>query len=185
MTQAAPADEITRAVSVHGVSDVSHVPSKQFSKAFLAVALRVDPDDLPDYIDAAVKLRPDLAPTSVAIALKVAWENWRTTSDPMLTSLTHHSTTGRAALCELIEQIVKRAVVAARNNAPQIARAAVATCPEMRQCILTAAIAAAPEAEEAIMSAVTSSSPPADTYQAFGFSLKHEAQVASPEQPPP
>jgi hypothetical protein len=183
--QAAPTDEIIRAVSVHGVSDVSQASAKQFSKAFFAVALRVDPDDLPNYVDAAVKLRPDLAPTAVAIALKVACENWRTTSDPMLTSLTRHSTTGRAALCELIGQIVKRAVLGARDHAPEIARAAVATCPEMRQCILTAAIGAAPEAEEAIMRAVTSSSPPADTYRAFGFSLKQEAQVASPEQPPP
>jgi hypothetical protein len=73
---ATPAEEITRAVAVNGVSGVSQARPRLFLKAFTAVALRAQPRDLPDYVIAAVNLRPDLAPNSVAVAVKAAARNW-------------------------------------------------------------------------------------------------------------
>src|ERR1044072_7535276 len=92
-----PADEITRAVTVNGVSEVSAATHRQFLKAFTAVALRVQPRDLPDYVIAAINLRPDLTPNAVAVAVKAAGRNWE--SKPEL-------------LCPLIERIVRAAIAA-------------------------------------------------------------------------
>src|SRR5205807_1186117 len=69
---ATPTEDITCAVSVDGVSDVSQASPKQFLKAFIAVVLRTQPRDLPDYVIAAANLRPDLSAKIVAAAIKSA-----------------------------------------------------------------------------------------------------------------
>lgn len=170
---AAPADEITQAVSVRGVSNASTALPKQFATAFTAVAFRVEPSELPDYVVAAVKLRPDLAPISVAIAVKAACANSGATR------------TGRVELCQLVHQIVKVAVAANPAAAARIARAAVVVCREMRQCIIEGAIAGAPGAENNITEAVLEVSLPPNDSMFRSPNDVSIAPVVSPEQPPP
>jgi hypothetical protein len=86
-----PTDEITRALTVNGAASVSAAQPRQFRKAFTALTLRVPPRNLPDYVVAAIGLRPDLSANTVAIAVRAAARNWE--SKPEL-------------LCSLVERIV-------------------------------------------------------------------------------
>lgn len=181
-----PTEEITRAVTVNGIADVSAARPRQFLKAFTAVALRVQPRDLPDYVIAAINLRPDLTPNAVAVAVKTAVRNWE--SKPEL-------------LCPLIERIVKAAIAANPGAAVAIAKAGASASPHLRRCVVAAAISAAPEARDQIVEAATNKIP-AFAYLTFsasdsgGFSYKaptlnpanisepvDDNTVTSPEQP--
>ena len=182
-----PTEEITRSLVANGISDVSQARPRQFSKSFNAVALRVAPRDLPDYVAAAVSLRPDLAPHVVAVAVKAAVRNWEAKPD---------------ALCGMIQRIVKAAIAVNPEAAPSIAKASASVWPELRRCAVEAAIAAAPESKEAIVNAVTSRSiqfafltfsasdtsgfsfTPATLSPANISDLGDKGDVNSPEQPP-
>jgi len=181
-----PTEEITRAVSVNGVTDVSAASPRQFAKAFTAVALRVPPRDLPDYVIAAINLRPDLTPRAVAVAVKAATRNWESKSE---------------LLCPLIERIVKAAIAANPDEVVVIAKAAASASPHLRRCVVAAAISAAPEAKDEIVDAAANRVPPF-AFISFsasdlgGFSYKaatlnpanifepvDDNTVTSPEQP--
>jgi hypothetical protein len=182
-----PTEEITRALAANGISDISQARPRQFSKAFNAVALRVVPRDLPDYVAAAVNIRPDLAPHVVAVAVKAAVKNWEAKPD---------------ALCGMIERIVKAAIAANPEAAPSIAKASASVSPELRRCVVEAAIAVTPESKEAILNAVNSRSLPfafltfsASDTSGFSFTaatlnpanisdVGESGHVNSPEQPP-
>jgi hypothetical protein len=184
---ATPAEEIIRAVAVHGVADISLARSGQFLKGFSAVALRVQPRDLPEYVIAAINLRPDLAPRAVAVAVKAAAKNWEAKPE---------------ALCALIARIVTAAIAAEPDAAVAIAKAGASASPRLRQCIVAAAIAAAPQAKAAIMEAATTKTQPfafltfsASDTSGFSFSPAtlnpanisdpgDDDRVNSPEQPP-
>jgi hypothetical protein len=184
---ATPAEEITRAVTAHGISDVSQARPRQFSKAFNAVALRIAPRDLPDYVAAAVNLRPDLASHVVAVAVKAAVKNWEAKPE---------------ALCGMIERIVKAAIAMNPEAAPSVAKASASVWPELRRCALEAAISAAPESKESIVNAVNSKTLPyafltfsATDTSGFSFTaatlnpanisdMGDNGHVNSPEQPP-
>jgi hypothetical protein len=184
---ATPAEEITSAMAVNGAADVSQARPRQFVKAFTAVALRVPPRELPDYVVAAINLRPDLAPNAVAVAIKSAVKNWE--AKPV-------------ALCGLIDRIVKAGIAANPDAAVAISKAATAASPELRQCIVEAAIAAAPDAKDAIVHAANAPAQPyafltfsATDTSGFSFTaatlspanisnLGGDANVNSPEQPP-
>lgn len=184
---ATPAEEITNAVAVTGAADVSQARPRQFVKAFTAVALRVPPRELPDYVVAAINLRPDLASSSVAIAVKAAVKNWE--AKP-------------AALCGMIERIVRAGIAANPDAAVSIAKAASSASPELRKCVMEAAIAAAPDAKDAIVHAATAATQPfafltfsATDTSGFSFTaatlspanisnLGGDGNVNSPEQPP-
>lgn len=184
---ATPAEEIIRAVAANGISDVSQARPRQFVKAFNAIALRSPPRDLPDYVTAAINLRPDVAPNVVAIAIKAAVKKWE--AKP-------------AALCGMIDRIVKAAIAANRDAAVSIAKAAASTAPESRHCVVEAAVAAAPEAKDAIVEAAGARTLPfafltfsATDTSGFSFSaatlnpanisdLGANGNVNSPEQPP-
>lgn len=180
-----PAEEITRAVAVNGVTDVSSAPRGQFLKAFTAVALRVQPRDLPDYVIAAVNLRPDLTANEVGIAVKAAAKNWE--AKPEL-------------LCPLLERIVKAAIAANPDAAVAVAKAGAAASPHLRRCVVAAAISAAPQAKDQIVEAASNKTPPfafisfsasdlggfsykADTLNPANFSEPVDDNVTSPEQP--
>jgi hypothetical protein len=183
---ALPADEITRAVAVNGVSDISQARPRQFVKAFSAVALRVQPRDLPDYVVAAVNLRPNLAPNVVAVAVKAAVKNWEAKPE---------------ALCAIIERIVRAAIAVNPDAAVSIAKAAVSASPELRRCVVAAAISARPEEKEAIVQAASGKTMPfafltfsATDISGFTFTaatlnpanisdLGGDGNVNSPEQP--
>jgi hypothetical protein len=181
-----PAEEITQAVTANGVSEISAARPGQFLKAFTAVALRVQPRDLPGYVIAAINLRPDLTPNSVAIAVKAAVRN--SESKPEL-------------LCSLIERIVKAAIAANPSAAVAVAKAGASAAPHTRRCVVAAAISAAPEAKDQIVEAASNKTP-ALAFLSFsasdlgGFSYKaaslnpanisepvDDGTVISPEQP--
>ena len=183
---ATPADDISRALAANGVTDVSTVPARQFLKPFTAVAFRVQPRVLPDYVIAAVNLRPDLAPKLVALAVKAAVRN---------------SEGKPEALCPLIQRIVAAAIAANPDAVVTIARASASAAPHFRRCVAEAAIAAAPNAQQAILEATTKTLPLAFIYSAdagsagFFFTAAtlnpanisepgNDTGVNSPEQPP-
>jgi hypothetical protein len=182
-----PAAEITSAVAVNGSADVSQARPRQFVKAFTAVALRIPTRELPDYVVAAINLRPDLAPSVVAVAINSAIKNWE--AKP-------------AALCGMIGRIVRAGIAANPDAAVSITKAASAASPELRKCVVEAAIAAVPEAKDAIVHAATATTIPfafltfsATDTSGFSFTaatlspanisnLGRDANVNSPEQPP-
>ena len=184
---ATPAEEISRAVAAQGVADVSSAHPGQYKKAFTAVALRVSPRDLPDYVIAAINLRSDQASNVVTVAVKAAVKN---------------SEAKPGALCTLIERIVTAAIAAKPEGAVAIARAAAQASPRLRRCVLAAAIAAAPEARAAIVEATKRNTMPfafltfsAGESSGFSFSAAtlspanisepgDDDSVNSPEQPP-
>jgi hypothetical protein len=135
---AKPADDIQRAVAAGGSAEVSDARPDQFLRSFTAVALRVKPRDLPDYVAAAIQLRPDLSAKIVAAALSLP-----------LTGVKLE----RSGPCTIIDRIVRAAVAANPKAAVAIFRAASAAAPEFRKCILAAAIAAAPDQRGALLSA--------------------------------
>jgi hypothetical protein len=181
-----PTEEITRAVTVTGVADVSAARPRQFLKAFTAVALRVQPRDLPDYVTAAINLRRELAPNAVAVAVKAAVKNRESKAE---------------LLCPLIERIVQAAIAANRDAAVAIAKAAAAAAPHLRRCVVAAAISLAPEAKDQIAEAATNKIPPfaflsfsASDSGAFSYKATtlnpanvsepvDDGSVTSPEQP--
>lgn len=183
---ATPAEEIARAVAV-GASDISQATTKQFVRAFTAVALRTPQRDLPAYVTAAINLRPDLAPKIVAAAVKVAGK---------------HSEARRGRLCEMIDRIVKAAVAANPKAILSITRAAVAANPALRACVASSALAAAREQglnvsrESGLTMALLSFAthqPNMDAPNSFGTGtinpanisdLRESNPVNSPEQPP-
>jgi hypothetical protein len=184
---ATPTEEITRAVAVNGVSDVSLAQPKQFLKAFTAVAFRAQPRELPDYVIAAVNLRPDLSPRIVAVAIRAAVKNWEAKPE---------------ALCAMIDRIIRAAVAADPESVVSIVRAGASVSPELRHCIIAGAIAAAPREKDAILHAATAKPIPfafltfsATDNGGFSFTpatlspanisdLGNNGSVTSPEQPP-
>lgn len=183
---ATPADEISRAVAVNGVADVSSAHPKQFLKAFTAVAMRTHPRELPNYVIAAVTLRPELAPNIAAVAIKAAVKN--TEKKP-------------GTLCLLIDRIIRAAIAGNPEAVLAIVKAGASASPELRHCILTAAISAVPGSREAIVQAANARGLPfafltfsASGYSGFSFSAPTlnpanisdlgSGSVVSPEQPP-
>jgi hypothetical protein len=182
---ATPAEEISRAVAAQGVADVSSAHPRQYQKAFTAVALRVSPRALPEYVIAAINLRPDQASTVVTVAVKAAVKN---------------SEAKPVALCTLIERIVTAAIAAKPESAVAIAKAAVQASPQFRRCALAAAIAAAPDARVAIIEATKQNTFIFPTFtggESSGFAFNaatlnpanisepgDDDSVNSPEQPP-
>jgi hypothetical protein len=174
-------------VTVTGAADVSQARPRQFVKAFTAIALRVPPREVPDYVIAAINLRPDLAPNVVGVAIKSAVKN---------------SEANPAALCAMIERIVRAGITANPDAAVSITKAASAASPELRRCIVEAAIAAAPGARDAIAHAAIAMAQPfafltfsATDSSGFSFTaatlspanisnLGGDGNVNSPEQPP-
>lgn len=183
---ATPAEEISRAVIVHGVADVSAAHPKQFLKAFTAVALRAQPRELPNYVIAAINLRSDLAPNIAAVAIKAAVKN---------------SEVKPGALCLLVDRIIRAAIAANPEAVVAIVKAASSASPELRQCVLSAAISTMPGYKAALVQAANAKALPYafltfSTNGHSGFSFNPptlspanisdlgSGSVNSPEQPP-
>jgi hypothetical protein len=133
---AAPSDEITRAVSKSGGADVKHATPDQFNKAFAAVLLHVKRDDVPAYVSAAAKLRPDLADRIVVMAIRVARPSGRDADF-------------KKPPCHWVEPIIRAAIEAAPDEKDAIVRAALASDPWAREYILAAA--GMPENQRALL----------------------------------
>lgn len=183
---ATPATEISSAVAVNGVADVSAARPRQFLKAFTSVTMRAEPRQLPDYVIAAINLRSDLAPNIVAVAIKAAVKNWA--GKPR-------------ALCALIERITRAAIAANPDAALAIVKAAASASPELRYCIVSAAISTGAADKEAIVRAATARALPfafltfsgsdqngfsftSPTLNPANISDLSDDSVNSPEQPP-
>jgi hypothetical protein len=155
-------------------------------KAFTAVALRVQPRALPDYVIAATNLRPELAPNIAAVAIKAAVKNLE--DKPR-------------ALCAIIDRIVRAAIAANPDAVITVVRAAASASPQLRQCVVNGAISAAPMAKDAIVQAALTRAIPfafltfnASAQSGFSFSAPTlnpanisdlgDDVVNSPEQPP-
>ena len=183
---ATPTDEITRAVAVRGLSDPTHAPPKEFITAFTAVVFRAEPAKLPSYVAAAVKLRPDLAPKIVALAVKASYANWHA-NDAMPVSSSDDRKKSRAELCELVTDIVKAAVVVTPDTVAEIAAAAAGASRDMRECIIAAAVSAVPDAESKIIQAVNAATVMPPSY-GFEYGPLNPSDIAgvvvSPEKPP-
>lgn len=183
---ATPAEEISRAVVVNGVADVSAAHPRQFLKAFTAIAMRVQPRELPSYVLAAVNLRPELAPNIAAIAIRV---------------VVKHSETKPAARCVLVDRIIRAAVSANPDAVVAIVKAAASASPELRHCMVSAAISMVPGQRVAIVQAANTQAVPfafltfsasgssgfsftAPTLNPANISDLGDSNVNSPEQPP-
>lgn len=184
---AAPSDEISAAVFAGGSADTAQASRAVFLRGFNSVALRVKPRDLPEYVIAAINLRPDLAPQIVAVTVKAVVKG---------------SQTKPQVLCGLIERIVSAAIAADSQTAASIAKAAAAASPTLRHCILSAAIGAAPQAKDQIIAAIAAKTVPlaflTSSVSADGefsstssplnsaniFDAGNSGVVVSPEQPP-
>lgn len=179
---ATPAEEISSAVVVHGVADITAAPPKQFLKAFTAVAMRAPPRELPDYVIAAINLRSDLAPNIVAVAIKAAVKNWEEMA---------------RARCAIIDRITRAAIAANPDAVLAVVKGAASASPQSRHCIVSAAISAAPHEKEAILRAATARALPfafltfsSADHSGFFFTAPTlnpaniSERVNSPEQPP-
>ena len=118
---AAPADEISRAVSASGASNLAAATPAQFVKAFSATLTRVKDDRLPQYVTAAIGLRPDLAPQITAAAFRA------------------HRYDSKDSSCNWVDPIVRAAIAAAPDAKAEIVRAALEADPAARECIFAAA----------------------------------------------
>jgi hypothetical protein len=173
---ASPSDEITRAVAVRGLTNPAHAPAKEFMTAFSAVVLRAEPAELPRYVAAAVKLRPDLAPKIVALAVRVSGNSHRDRA------------TSAAERCDVVAGIMKAAVAITPDAVAEIAGAAAGADREMRQCIIEAAVSVVPGAEEEITLAVNAAANLPSMYSMNNHRglnpSESAAAVVSPEKPP-
>jgi hypothetical protein len=184
---ATPADEVSSSLRANGIADVSAAKPRQFLKAVTPLLLRTSSRDVPDYVIAAISVRPDLAGNIVALAVRAAIKN---------------SEAKRGTLCLVVERIVTAAITANPNAAVSITRAGIAAAPQLRRCVASAAVAASPDRKQAILQAAARPIPlafltfsAADSNSAFSFNaatlspanisdLSDDDDVASPEQPP-
>ena len=183
---ATPAEEISRAVAVHGVTDVSAAHPKQFLKAFTSVAFRAQPRELPNYVIAAINLRSDLAPNIAAVAIKAVLKN---------------SELKPGARCALVDRIIRAAIAASLDAVVVIVKAAASASAELRLCIVNAAISTVPGQRDAILQAAKAKAVPfaflnfsatghggfsftAPTLNPANISDLGDSDVNSPEQPP-
>ena len=120
--QAAPADDIQRAVARAGAPSVSAAPADVFLHAFSSVVVRAR-GNVPAYVAAAIATRPDLASQITVAALRAQRSGGKE----------------KQASCDWVDPIIRTAIAAAPSQAVAIALAAIAAEPYARECILAAA----------------------------------------------
>jgi hypothetical protein len=180
---AGPLDELAAAVARGGAPSVREASPRQFLGAYAAVLVRAKPKEVIWYVNAAVKLRPDLAPKIVVITLNVLRPNMKVAHSPQM--------------CQQIADIIQAAVMGNPDAAVAIVKEAVEAQPFARDCIVTAAIAAAPDQKIALAAAAYASSvgsSGADPNGSYAFipaigtinpaDYSRPENVNSPEQPP-
>ena len=123
--QAAPADDIQRAVATAGASSVSAAPADVFLHAFSSVVVRAR-GNAAAYVAAAIAMRHDLAPQITVAALRA----YRTGRNKVI---------GQEGSCDWVDPIIRTAIAAAPSQTVAIVLAAIAAEPYARECILAAA----------------------------------------------
>jgi len=185
ITNAAPTDDLTNAVARGGAASVTEASAKQFLRAYMSILVRAKPKEVIWYVNAAVKLRPDLASKIVVVTLNVR----RLNTNPR----------DLRDRCRQIGDIIQAAIMASAEAGVAIVKAAVATEPFARECIIAAARAASPDQNIAFLEAARESElaaaeftdltvslvsiPAIGTINPADYTRPHN--VISPEQPPP
>ena len=185
---ASPSDDLTRAVSRGGSASVEEASASQFLRAFTAVLVRARPKEVVWYVNAAVKLRPDLADRIVVAALNV-----------IISGADLSDRQNKQKIAAEITDIIQAAIAADPDAAVAIVKAAVTAAPFARDWIVAAAIAAAPDQRIAFLQAAHegesnaffwSSRVGAGNISSTTFAsinpanLSGNGNVNSPEQPP-
>ena len=124
-TQAAPSDEIQRAVAKSGAPSASQASPDVFLHAFSSVVVRAR-GNAAAYVAAAIAMRHDLAPQITVAALRA----YRTGRNKVI---------GQEGSCDWVDPIIRTAIAAAPSQAVAIVLAAIAAEPYARECILAAA----------------------------------------------
>jgi hypothetical protein len=120
--QAAPADDIQRAVTKAGAPSVSAASPDVFLHAFSSVVVRAR-GNAAAYVAAAIAMRHDLAPQITVAALRAH----RTGGNKVI---------GQEASCDWVDPIIRTAIAAAPSQTDAIVRAATDAQPYARECIL-------------------------------------------------
>ena len=123
--QAAPSDDIQRAVARAGAPSVSAAAPDVFLHAFSSVVVRAR-GNAAAYVAAAIAMRHDLAPQITAAALRAC----RSRGNKGI---------GTEASCDWVDPIIRTAIAAAPSQAVAIVLAAIDAAPYARECILAAA----------------------------------------------
>jgi len=123
--QAAPSDDIQRAVAKAGAPSVSAASADTFLHAFSSVVVRARGNAAAD-VAAAIAMRPDLASQITVAALRA----YRTGRNKVI---------GQEGSCDWVDPIIRTAIAAAPPQAVAIVLAAIAAEPYARECILAAA----------------------------------------------
>src|SRR6266404_1639608 len=124
-TQAAPSDDIQRAVARAGAPSVSAAPLDVFLHAFSSVVVCARGNDAA-YVAAAIAMRHDLAPQITVAALRA----YRTGRNKVI---------GQEASCDWADPVIRTAIAAGRSQKAAIVLAAIDAEPYARGCILAAA----------------------------------------------
>jgi hypothetical protein len=177
----APADDLRTTIAAGGAGDLAHAPTNLFLRAFTAVALRAKSRDLPAYVEAGIKMRPELTFRIVARAIRLAARKDPTSS------------------CSLISRIVQAAITANPDETVEIVNTAIAARPALVHCIIEAATAIAPDQQSAIAALETNFSlgllsltanaeigpwQGSGTLNPANVSDLRNGAIVSPEQPP-
>ena len=123
--QAAPSDDIQRAVARAGAPSVSAASPDVFLHAFSSVVVRAR-GNAAAYVAAAIAMRHDLAPQITVAALRA----YRTGGTKAI---------GKEGSCDWVDPIIRTAIAAAPSQRVVIVLAAIAAEPYARECILAAA----------------------------------------------
>jgi hypothetical protein len=145
----------------------------EFLTAFISAAVRLQGPEFIAWLATALKLRADLAGKIVVCSLNIARLNARLNN-------------GRLSF-GTIGQIIKGAVGAVPETAPDIVKAAIKSEPYARDWIIASAIAVAPDEQPLILAAANEAQPMSILLMAGRFNPADNApfdNVNSPEQPP-
>jgi len=123
--QAAPSNEIQRAVAKSGAASASAASPDVFLHAFSSVVVRARADAAA-YVATAIAMRHDLAPQITVAALRARHTG-------------RNKVVGQEASCDWVDPIVRTAIAAAPSQSAAIVRAATDAEPYARACILACA----------------------------------------------
>ncbi len=129
---AGPSEEISRAVSDAGATNVKRADKATFLRGYQAVLSQTKNAQLPGYVTAAIRLRPDLAPDLTAATVST-WARRGHDSDGK------EILSDKEISCDQIDQIIRAAILADPDATDAIVRAAIQAAPYARECILAAA----------------------------------------------
>ena len=158
-------DALMRAVTVAGANSVQTATPDQFLRALDSLFVRSTPSQVCDYVSAAVRARPDLAPQIVVAALTVSRISRTDVKD-------FKQPASKELSCEAADCIIRAAIAAHPSAAREIADAAIAAAPLLRDCLVAAASRPCPVANAFVEPRIINTINPSN-----------EVPV-SPEQPP-